>query len=306
MGARRDVKGMARAASPSAQPDADQLHLDLASALRKLSGRACVVRLARDEHGGSPRIILMTARGEAGEIARADFDRARAAGFLEEIDGGGGTYRLSAKGREAVRRLISDGTINGAITPPTPTRPGFNADESPLAWLRRRKGKNGAGLISELEFLAGERLRADFAFAQLTPRVTASWNAALGASAGGRRGVPGAGVEMADGVLAAAERVNRALHAVGPELSGILVDVCCHLKGLEDLERSIGWPQRSGKVVLQIALRRLASHYGLWRETSAAQSAGTRPRHWGAPDYRPAIDGANAAMSPDQPADADG
>jgi hypothetical protein len=301
MGARQ---GRVRAASSSRQPTEDPLNLDLVSALRKLAGRASVVRMVRDGHGGSQCTILMTGRGVAGTVASGDFDRARAAGFLEEISGDDGAWRLSKKGREAVRRLVSDGTINAAITPPTPTQPGFNADESPLAWLRRRKGKSGSGLISEQEFQAGERLRADFAFAQLTPRVTASWNAALGASACGRRGVPGAGVEMADGVLAAAERVNRALHAVGPELSGILVDVCCHLKGLEDLERSIGWPQRSGKVVLQIALRRLANHYGLPREPSAADGAASRPRHWGAPDYRPVIDAGDAAMPPDQPPEA--
>lgn len=174
-------------------------------------------------------------------------------------------------------------------------RPVKNAAESPIAWLASRRDSDGNPLISEAQFNAGERLRADFWFAQMMPNVTQSWNPA--ATGGGtRRGAPGAGVDLADNVVAAGERVRRALSAVGPELSGILIDVCCHLKGLEEAERRAGWPQRSGKIVLGVALSALARHYGFAQSRPNGSSA--RPvaiRHWGTGDYRPAIDGGEAA-----------
>lgn len=174
-------------------------------------------------------------------------------------------------------------------------RPARNPAESPVAWLFNRRDGNGNPLISEAEFNAGERLRADFWFAEMSPRVTQSWS--LTATTGaGRRAAPGAGVETADAVIAAGERVRRALAAVGPELAGILIDVCGHLKGLEEIERSARWPQRSAKIVLGMALSALARHYGFAAPASAAPRA-ARVRHWGAAGYRPSIDGA---------ADADG
>ena len=69
----------------------------------------------------------------------------------------------------------------------------------------------------------------------------------------------------------------------------MLVDICCELKGLEDAEKENGWPQRAGKVVLQIALTRLARHYGLiGSETQKPARRGLR--HWGSEDYRPTLD----------------
>jgi hypothetical protein len=128
--------------------------------------------------------------------------------------------------------------------------------ESPLVWLARRQGRDGRALIEPHQLQAGERLRCDFTLAHLMPRVTSNWDRPL-ASTGFN---PDAGAT--DAAIAARQRVHRALNAVGPEFAGLLLDVCCFLKGLEDIERMRRWPSRSAKVVLQLALAHLARHYG--------------------------------------------
>lgn len=166
-------------------------------------------------------------------------------------------------------------------------RPTRNVAESPLSWLFHRRDRNGKPLIGEAEFNAGERLRADFWLAQMTPNVTQSWSLTASAASAPRSQHR---TEHADHVIAAADRVTRALKAVGPELAGILIDVCAHLKGLEEIERRSKWPQRSAKIVLNMALGALARHYGLIVESPAATGA-ARIRHWAREGYRPSIDG---------------
>jgi len=131
--------------------------------------------------------------------------------------------------------------------------------ESPLTWLARRKGRDGAALIDAVQLDAGERLRADFTRAQLMPRTTSNWTAAV---ASGWRSDGGGAAAMTDMVVAARQRVRHALEAVGPEFAGLLVDICCFLKRLDDVERERRWPARSAKVVLQLGLDSLARHYG--------------------------------------------
>ena len=87
---------------------------------------------------------------------------------------------------------------------------------------------------------------------------------------------------MTDLVIASRQRVRLAMEACGPEFSGLLIDVCCFLRGLEEVERERGWPLRSAKIVLQLALDRLARHYGLCDE--ARGDANARVRTWLAAD----------------------
>lgn len=128
--------------------------------------------------------------------------------------------------------------------------------ESPLLWLHRRRDSSGKPLIGDAMFAAGERLRADFTHGNMAPRVTLNWSAAI------RAGRNPQGAEPGESALAARQRVRRALERVGPELSGVLIDVCCFVKRLEDVERDRQWPARSAKVILALALARLARHYG--------------------------------------------
>jgi hypothetical protein len=146
----------------------------------------------------------------------------------------------------------------------------IDESESPLAWLARRKGRNGQALISPVQLLAGERLRAEFTRAQMMPRTTANWTAPVAGSAGASIG------GFTESAVAARQRLRAALDNVGPEFTGLLLDVCCFLKRLEDVEGERGWPPRSAKVVLRLGLDRLARHYGLAAEARANQRAEIR------------------------------
>ncbi len=146
--------------------------------------------------------------------------------------------------------------------------------ESPLAWLARRR------LLAAELFQAGERLRRDYDLARTLPSITTRWNAVTA----DRQAQPQA-LPMSEQALAARQRIDRAMQEVGAEFSGLLFDICACLKGLETIEAERRWPRRSARVVLELALTRLACHYGLFEKPSASVPM----RHWGAEDYRPAL-----------------
>ena len=166
----------------------------------------------------------------------------------------------------------------------TGSTPRFDAEESPLGRLATRLGKDGKPILDTAEAMAGERLRVDFTRAGMTPGITQRWDPTPRATSAAR----GAG-DLSDSALDAKARVFAALDAVGPELSGVVLDVCCFLKGLELVERERQWPVRSAKLMLKAGLGALGRHYGFAAE--ASDKAAGRIRRWGTADYRPKIGG---------------
>jgi hypothetical protein len=71
----------------------------------------------------------------------------------------------------------------------------------------------------------------------------------------------------------ARKRLHKAVDAVGQDLDEVLITTCCLNVGLVEMEKKLGWPNRSGKLVLKIALRRLAQHYGYLPASRASASA---------------------------------
>lgn len=129
-----------------------------------------------------------------------------------------------------------------------------NLAESPLGWLLSR------GHISRLQYDAGERLRQDWERAQLAPRVTMSWDAAPVARG---RGGSAPGPELGACQLDARRRFDQAIESAGPGLSDILWRVVCAGEGMREAEGALGWPARAGKLVLSLALDRIARFYRL-------------------------------------------
>jgi hypothetical protein len=128
-----------------------------------------------------------------------------------------------------------------------------NVRESPLGWLHARR------LISDRQLAAGERLRADYERAGLGARVTMAWDAPpQGKRRGGARAA-----DAAAGRIDAHARFHRALTAAGPGLADICWRVICAGEAMASAERALGWPTRSGRVVLTLALDRLAAFYGV-------------------------------------------
>lgn len=131
-------------------------------------------------------------------------------------------------------------------------------DGSPLARLYFFGQKAGRSWLSKEEFHAGERLRVDFEKSQVSPSLGIDWDAF-----GMPRARSGAGgqASASDFADAARKRLTQALAIVGPEMAGLLLDVCCFLKGLERVESERGWPRRSAKLLLKVALASLDRHY---------------------------------------------
>ncbi|WP_120717570.1 DUF6456 domain-containing protein [Tsuneonella amylolytica] len=149
--------------------------------------------------------------------------------------------------------------VERELTPEGPRRCGgvgkggrsvtVNLAGSPIAWLHAR------GHLDDRLFDAGERLRADYERAQMAPSVTMRWDPVRVRTTGD------AGLTPGERQIAAKARFDGALAAAGRGLEDVLWRVVCAGESLPDAERSLAWPARSGKLVLRLALDRVAEFY---------------------------------------------
>lgn len=260
--------------------------------LRRLCEKGAFLAVAPDMEKAV--VLREVVPGKTNRIAVVDRDVAHAFALQEwitcERSGKIACYGITAVGRAALKRLLTEERVSrggreGFAEAPSAfqapfqeqhrlfaervvmaddgsgeQRLRFNLAESPLSVLGRKRDKDGVAYLTAHLIEAGERLREDFELAQMAPRTTQNWDRFL--TVGSDRGA-GAGRGPGEGSPDARVRVAKAMEALGPGLSDIVFRICCFLEGLETAEKRLGWSARSGKVVLKIALERLATHYGI-------------------------------------------
>lgn len=124
-----------------------------------------------------------------------------------------------------------------------------NVAESPLSWLHAH------GHLEDRLYDAGERLRADFERSQLGPSITMRWDPVRIKTTGDP------GLSRTEGQVAARARFDAAIRQAGKGLDDILWRVVCAGETLPVAEKALQWPARSGKLVLKLALERVADYY---------------------------------------------
>lgn len=244
------------------------------------------VLLAGGPEGAVSQLVL--AGGETLAVPASLLAKAVSLGLVAREGPDRESCRLAPPAKSYLRRLAAErdeafleqhGDIETVLADidgtPQPVR--IDRAESPLSALARLKEKSGAPFLPQEAMAAGEHLFRDFTRGHLQPRVTASWEPRLSSRANGSRGGM---ADLTDSAMAARNAVNRAIEAMGPELSGVAVDICCFMKGLEVVERERQWPARSAKLMLRTALLALSRHY----DPPVARG---RMQHWGAEGFRP-------------------
>jgi len=147
------------------------------------------------------------------------------------------------------RELTSEGPrLHGGVAPRRRSVT-VNLAESPLGWLHAR------GHLDDRLFAAGEQLRADYERAQLAPGITMRWEPVR------IRGRHAEALAASERQVAARQRFDGAIAAAGKGLEEILWRVVCACETVTAAERELEWPARSGKLVLRIALERVADFY---------------------------------------------
>lgn len=148
-------------------------------------------------------------------------------------------------------------------------------EDNAVVRLAGSRDSDGQNFLLAHHVLAATRLEQLIRRAQLTPRVTMSYDPAR---AGETRQSPGGFGDLAETASDARRRLNLLAQALPADCWGVMFDVCGLGKGLQTVETERRWPRRSAKLVLRIGLSQLATQLGLASTATGGEQA--RGRHW--------------------------
>lgn len=236
-------------------------------ALKRLAASDALLAPSRDGamfgvHPGGDRRRLPVVRLSAAEVRELEADgalvRASEGAFVVSEAGRARAMRESAEPDErffAQHRPVVDRVVMGNDGAVLKVR-GHDANEV-LRRLAALRGGDGAPWLSAQELAAASRLRDDWERGERGMVRGSDWTAPPNGSTA--RGPSSA----REGALAAhcdaRRRVSEALERLAPALRRVVERVCFQEHGLELLERAEGWPARSGKLALKLALSQLAT-----------------------------------------------
>ncbi|MEJ1998730.1 MAG: DUF6456 domain-containing protein [Maritimibacter sp.] len=276
--------GQDRSAMICTQYDEEQISQDTFLALKALNEPDCLMVIA---DGVDEAVVVHNAGGDR-PVRRAVVHRSTAESLaLREYVTGRQTGRLTRyiitpAGRVELNRLMAaletsrlsenggrpgelrEGRHHGQAikrdTARVSTRQKRSAgSEAPLYVLARRRRPNGEPWLTPDLIAAAFRFHESYEIARLSGEITRDWDSLMM----GRvnvRAVAGSGGRAVRRVEAA-EALAGAIRALGPDLSETVILSVCHEVGMEEIEAKLGYPARSGKLVLRIALRKLSRYY---------------------------------------------
>lgn len=241
-------------------PDQNVISSEARRVLRRMSEPGACLAVAQ----GMEKAVVVRETGDGQTVRTAVIDTAIAEalalkGWIEaKVTGKVARYFIKPAGRVALRDLLLELNTPEAA-PETDTRGmRYGVQETPLMMLARRRDKDGQVFLTPDLVHAGERLREDFELAQLTSDSESALAELMGqptAPTLAQADVVGSGRD------AARARLGAVMQELGPGLGDVVLRACCHLEGMETIEKRMGWAARSGKIVLRIGLQRLQRHY---------------------------------------------
>lgn len=230
--------------------------------------------VVHDAGGDRPVRRAVVSREVAEALALREFISGQQTGRLAR-------YAITGAGRAEVRRMVAEAEVRRAAQRGTGDEDGADADDAetvprlaprprrsagtdaPLHVLARRNRPDGEAWLPPGLVAAALRFREAWEIAQIGGSLPGDWNTLVAGRFGSGEGAGGQHPSgRATRRLEAEQALAAAIRALGPDLAEAVMLGVCQEHGMEDIEKRLAYPARSGKIVLRIALRMLARHYG--------------------------------------------